>query len=94
MLQFFIVAFIIFIIAFQVNHFHSSVTNAPNTAPARMEKTASPFKFHQVKIPQQAGLENDKCQLDPVSLCEKQIKDREISLNNNCNKIAFRKHFF
>ena len=39
MLQFFIVAFIIFIIAFQVNHFHSSVTNAPNTAPARMEET-------------------------------------------------------
>ena len=60
----------------------------------KLAYSASPFKFHQVKIPRQAGLENDKCQLNPVSLCEKQIKDREISLNNNCNKIAFRKHCF
>ena len=60
----------------------------------KLAYSASPFKFHQVKIPRQAGLENDKCQLDPVSLCEKQIKDREISLNNNCNKIDFRKHCF
>ena len=45
----------------------------------KLANSASPFKFHQVKIPRQAGLENDKCvfhkqcQLDQVSLCEKHI---------------------
>ena len=60
MLQFFIVAFIIFIIAFQVNHFHSSVTNVPNRTSSGSSRFPSVENGKEVlmHLGQNQGLES------------------------------------